>query len=139
MRTAALLAVAVLAWLSDWPWLVVVLGLSWAFLGRWPHSPRLWAGEAAGVLVVEAFLVWLRRRQRGQNRAAGVPLEVAALGGMTLLVGTVPGILLWEMSLGRDALARAGNYLRRVAYAALLRTARVAAGVVIAVLYTHGL
>ncbi|MDA8205425.1 MAG: hypothetical protein M0Z36_05100 [Thermaerobacter sp.] len=139
MRVGTLLALAGLAWLSDWPWLIVVVGLCWVFrVGHW-SSPWVWVLGLSGAFLIEALLAWQLPKSRQSLPPSDLIMEGAALSGLSLLWGLVPGLIFWQAALGRDAMARTEHLLRRAGKKALLRSVRVILGVLAVLFYSSGL
>ncbi len=140
MRVGILLAVAGLAWLSDWPWLIVVVGLCWVFRADHWSSPWAWVLGLAGVFLVEAVLAWQLPKPRQESLPpSDLIMEGAALSGLSLLWGLVPGLIFWQVALGRDAMVRIEHFLCRAGKKALLRSVRVILGVLVVLFYSAGL
>ena len=137
MVTALLATLAFGAWLTDAPWLILMGGLTWGLhVGRGAPSTALLLTEVAGVLAAEGLLAFLRPKAALGPKTSAAALEGAALGGFTLLLGTVPGLVLWQASLGRDAVSRMRSLMRMVRREAMVRSVRVALGLVLVILYS---
>lgn len=120
---------------SDWPWLLILVGVAWAFHGAGTLTAG-WAVAATGALALEVML--FRFQPQKSMGARDVAMEGAALGGSVLLWGTLPGLLIWQAALGFDAASRLHTLVKMAGRRLLWRSLRVAAGIVFLLVY-HGL
>lgn len=134
-----LLVVLAFAFFNDWPWLIALVGLSWVLsYGHWPSSYWVLLVELVSVFSVEFILALYTPKRRVHDTSKGVALEGAALGGSTMLWGSVFGLLLWQASLGFDAAARMHRLATTVTRRVTLRGIRVGLGLLFVILYGAG-
>lgn len=126
--TGALVALLVL---SDLPWLLAVAAWRWVETGGvWPPPSRL-VVAAVGAAMVEGASFLARRR--GATTATGrrLLLEGSALLASGLAAGPWAGLLFWQTTVGFDAAARVQGTVAHIVRRALLRLARLVAGLVL--------
>jgi hypothetical protein len=126
-------ALVALLVLSDWPGLLPAV-VAWRWLetnGIWPPSGP-WVALAVAAGIVEGAISFLAR-PRGARAASGrrVLLEGAALLASGLAAGPWAGLLFWQATVGFDAAARVQETVAHLGRRALLRLARLAAGLVL--------
>jgi hypothetical protein len=127
--TGALLALMVL---SDLPWLVAAAAWRWVEMGTaWP-LPGMLVAAAVGAVLVEGGLYGLRRAA-SSPAATGrrLALEGAALLASGLAAGPWAGLLFWQTTVGFDAAARVQGTVAYIVRRAVLRLARLVAGLVL--------
>lgn len=138
MNWAWLLLVLAASALVNWPWLLLLVALSWVLqIGHGPSSPGVLIVPLMAALVAEAFLVAASRRVHASNLGTTV-LEGTVLGAFALLWGTIVGLIVWQVSLGFDAIARMRTLQRSMVRLLIIRGARMILGTAFVVLYAHG-
>lgn len=137
--TALLGVPIVLAIWSDWPWLWVLLVLQWTVTtGHWPRSPGPFLWELVLVLGAEGFLAYaLPPRQMVRSRRR-LTLETSALIDISILFGPILGVAAWQGTVGFDAGMRLHSFIKGFIRRAVLRTVRIAIGIVVLAVFAHG-
>lgn len=119
-----------LCWVNDWPWLVAIVGGAWALnMGHWPASPWPLVIQMSVAFGLEIFFAVELPRPRGDRLTVDLGLQGAALAGLALLWGALPGVFLWQWALGADAVWRARRLSQLMERRLLLRTGRFLAAV----------
>lgn len=138
--TAAMIwVVESLAWMAclftDGPWLIAIVALEVvggrAFYRDW----LVVMTEFAIAIVIELILRRMPSANRVLPKAYDAALQGAAIGGYTILFGTLPGLLLWQLSLGVDAEHRMHKLLAMTKQRMMPRGIRLVAGILLVLAY----
>ncbi len=103
----------VLTWVNDWAWVWVTYILVWgAGYGHWPSSPWWFAGGLMLLVSAELAIRKFLPSTAPTRTPARLVKETMTLLWLSLLFGSVPGIVAWQGTVGFDAGLRLSGFVR---------------------------
>ncbi|MCL5971378.1 MAG: hypothetical protein M1499_02305 [Firmicutes bacterium] len=102
----------ILTWVNDWVWVWVTYILVWGTgYGRWPSSPWWFVGGLALLIIAELAMRQFLPGPAPTRTPGRLIIETMTLLWLSLLFGTVPGIVAWQGAVGFDASVRLSGFV----------------------------
>ena len=125
---------------TDWPWLLVMVVIQWglAFSHLGPTS-WLFVGEVVVIFGIEAGLAWFLPTSSAASSGRRLWTESLTLLWLSLYLGALPGIAVWQGTVGFDAGMRVHQWIKNLVRQSLLRGVRIVLGLLLLTIIANGL
>lgn len=125
---------------TDWPWLLVMVVIQWglAFSDLGTIS-WIFISEVVVVFGIEAGLAWFMPRSSAASSERRLWTESLTLLWLSLYLGALFGIAVWQGTVGFDAGIRVHQWIKNLVRKSLLRGIRLVVNLLLLTIIANGL